>query len=141
MKTKSIDGKTEQRGADTASALIDAHIAQVGGWRGEMLAGVRELIRQALPDVVEEVKWRKPSNPAGVPVWARDGIICTGETYKDKIKLTFPKGAQLADPQGLFNASMEGNARRAIDLYQDEKLDATAFKDLIRTAAASNKPR
>lgn len=106
-----------------------------------MLARARVLIRQAVPGVVEELKWKKPSNPAGVPVWSCDGILCTGETYKDKIKLTFPKGAKMADPKGLFNASLDGNARRAIDLHQGDKLNAAAFKALIKAAAAMNSSR
>lgn len=121
--------------------LIDARIKQLDDWRGEMLARARSLIHQAAPDIVEELKWRKPSNPAGVPVWSLHGLICTGEVYRDKVKLTFAKGAALADPKGLFNASLEGNARRAIDLHQGDKLDATAFKALIRAAVAANKRR
>jgi hypothetical protein len=103
-----------------------------------MLARVRRLIQVADPDVVEEVKWRKPSNPAGVPVWLHDGIICTGETYKDKVKLTFAKGAALSDPAGLFNSSLEGNTRRAIDLREGDKLNERAFKALVRAAVALN---
>ncbi len=122
-----------------ASALIDARILELDDWRGETLAHVRTLIRQADPEVVEEVKWRKPSNAMkGVPVWSHAGIICTGETYKDKVKLTFAKGAALEDPAGVFNASLTGNARRAIDLFEGEKLGATAFKALIREAVAHN---
>ncbi|MEZ6318336.1 MAG: DUF1801 domain-containing protein [Phycisphaerales bacterium] len=122
-----------------AAAEIDAQIAALADWRGQTLAHARTLIRQALPRVVEEVKWRKPSNPmGGVPVWSLDGIICTGETYKDKIKLTFARGADLADPAGLFNASLEGNTRRAIDLAEGQTLDARAFKALVRAAAALN---
>lgn len=117
----------------TPAQLIDAKIKELGDWRGETLALVRALIRRALPDVVETVKWR------GVPVWERNGIICTGETYKTVVKLTFMKGAKLADPKGLFNASLEGNARRAIDIHEGEKISATAFKALIRAAAALNK--
>jgi hypothetical protein len=122
----------------SASALIDEKIASLGDWRGEMLARIRTIIRSADPQVVEEVKWRKPSNPAGVPVWSHDGIICTGETYKDKVKLTFPNGAQLDDPAGLFNASLDGNVRRAIDLTEGGTIDATALKALIRAAVALN---
>jgi hypothetical protein len=110
----------------------------VADWRGEMLARVRAVIKQADPEVVEEVKWRKPSNPAGVPTWEHDGLICTGETYKDKVKLTFAKGASLADPAGLFNSSLEGNTRRAIDLFEGDKLDASALKTLVRAAVALN---
>jgi hypothetical protein len=107
-------------------------------WRGETLARVRMLIKQADPDVVEEVKWRKPSNPAGVPVWSHDGMICTGEKYKKVVKLTFAKGASLEDPSGLFNASLEGNTRRAIDFHEGDKIDEKALKALIRAAVALN---
>ena len=107
-------------------------------WRGQTLARVRVLMKQADPDVVEEVKWRKPSNPAGVPVWSHDGIICTGETYKGYVKLTFIKGAALADPSRLFNASLEGNARRAIDIRKGDTIDEEAFKALIRAAVVLN---
>lgn len=115
-----------------ASALIDAKIAQLGDWRGEALARMRDLIWQAVPDVVEEVKWR------GVPVWSSNGIVCTGETYKDKIKLTFAKGASLDDPAKLFNASLDGNVRRAIDIGRGENVEAAAFIVLVRTAAGLN---
>jgi len=108
-----------------------------GDWRRETLARVRAIISEADPDAVEEVKWRKPSNPAGVPVWSHDGIICTGETYKDKVKLTFPKGSALADPAGLFNASLEG-VRRAIDFREGDKINEKALKALIRAAVALN---
>jgi hypothetical protein len=107
-------------------------------WRAQTLARIRALIKQADPEVVEEVKWRKPSNPAGVPVWSHHGIICTGETYKNAVKLTFAKGASLPDPAGLFNASLEGNTRRAIDIYEDEKVDEKSLKALIRAAVALN---
>ena len=116
----------------SASQLIDARIKELADWRGETLARVRKLIRQADPDVVETWKWR------GVPVWERDGIICTGETYKAVVKLTFAKGASLEDPSGLFNASLEGNARRAIDIHEGTKIDEKAFKTLIRAAVALN---
>jgi len=110
-----------------------------GDWRGKMLARVRALIEKALPDVVEEVKWRKPSNSMrGVPVWSHGGLICTGETYKDKVKLTFAKGASLEDPAGLFNASLEGGTRRAIDLHEGDEIDELAFQALVRAAAAHN---
>jgi hypothetical protein len=118
--------------AAVASRFIDAKIEALADWRGETLARVRELIRDAIPDVVEEVKWR------GVPVWSRGGILCTGETYKNAVKLTFAKGARLDDPKKLFNASLDGNARRAIDLHEGDKLDARAFKALVRRAAAAN---
>lgn len=119
-------------GGDSASRLIDARIAELNDWRGRMLAHIRALIRQADPDVVEEWKWR------GVPVWSHRGMICTGETYKAVVKLTFAKGAALDDPAGLFNASLEGNVRRAIDLRESDALDADAFKALIRAAVALN---
>ena len=112
-----------------------------GDWRGAMLARVRDIIHEADPDIVEEVKWRKPSNPAGVPVWSHTGMICTGETYRDKVKLTFAKGARLDDPSGLFNASLEGNARRAIDLGEGAEVDGTALIQLIRAAIALNTGR
>ena len=117
---------------ESPSKLIDARIEELPDWRGEMLARVRRLIRQADPDVVEEWKWR------GVPVWSHDGMICTGETYKDKVKITFAKGASLEDPAGLFNASLEGNTRRAIDLHDGDEIDEGAFKSLVRAAAALN---
>lgn len=122
------------------AAEIDAMIAALGDWRGEMLARLRSLIKQAAPDVIEEVKWRKPTNPAGVPVWSHGGIICTGETYKDKVKLTFMNGASIDDPSGLFNAGLDGNARRAIDVRAGDKIDANLFKALIRAAVALNSP-
>jgi hypothetical protein len=114
---------------------------ELGDWRERTLARVRALIHEAEPDVVETVKWRKPSNPDGVPVWELDGIICTGETYKDKVKLTFAQGAALDDPTGLFNASLTAGTRRAIDLREDDELDEDAFKELIRVAAAHNAQR
>jgi hypothetical protein len=129
---------TADTNRDQPSRLIDARIAALADWRGETLARVRTLIRQADPGVVEEVKWRKPSNPMGVPVWEHDGIICTGETYKDKVKLTFAKGAALLDPSGLFNSSLDGNARRAIDIHEGDTIDVNAFKALVRVAAALN---
>lgn len=125
---------------DTApSKLIDQTIEALGDWRGEMLAHLRTLIKQADPDVVEEVKWRKPSNSMlGVPVWEHDGMICTGETYKAAVKLTFAKGASVDDPSGLFNASLDGNTRRAIDFQQGDVVDEEAFRTLIRAAVALN---
>lgn len=123
---------------EPAAELIDQKIAQLDDWRGEVLAHVRGLIKEADPAVVEELKWRKPSNPAGVPLWSHDGILCTGETYKDKVKLTFMKGASLPDPAGLFNASLEGNTRRAIDLREEDAIDDEAFKALVRAAVALN---
>jgi hypothetical protein len=115
-----------------SSKLIDGRIKELGDWRGEMLAHLRKLIKQADPDVVEEWKWR------GVPVWEHDGMICTGETYKAVVKLTFAKGAALEDPSGLFNSSLDGNVRRAIDIHEDETVDENAFKALIREAVALN---
>jgi hypothetical protein len=120
-----------------ASKLIDARIAELGDWRGETLSRMRGLITEADPDVVEEWKWAKASSP-GTPVWSHDGIICTGESYKDKVKLTFAKGASLDDPAKLFNSSLEGNVRRAIDIQEGEEVDADAFKDLIRAAVDLN---
>jgi hypothetical protein len=118
--------------------LIDARIQELAGWRGEMLARVRALIKQADPEVVEECKWVKPSNPLGVPVWSHDGIICTGETYKSVVKLTFARGASLDDPAGLFNSSLDGNVRRAIDFHEGDKVKEKALKTLICAAVALN---
>jgi hypothetical protein len=123
---------------DAPSQLIDARIKELGDWRGETLAKIRALIKQADPEVVEEVKWRKPSAPAGVPVWSHDGMICTGETYKSHIKLTFAKGAELEDPKGLFNAGLDSKMRRAIDLHEGDQIDEAAFETLIREAVALN---
>jgi hypothetical protein len=125
-------GSKEGKGGHSPAALIDARIKELGDWRGEMLARVRTLIKQADPDVVEEWKWR------GVPVWEHDGIICTGETYKAVVKMTFARGAALDDPTDLFNSSLEGNTRRAIDFHQGDKIDEKALKALIREAAALN---
>jgi hypothetical protein len=120
------------------SAEIDAKLATMSDWRGAALARMRRLIREADPEVVEAVKWRKPSNPSGVPVWEHAGIICTGETYKDKVKLTFANGAALGDPEGLFNSSLDGNTRRAIDIREGEEIDGAAFKSLVAEAVAVN---
>jgi hypothetical protein len=122
---------------ENPSEEIDARIEELGDWRGTTLARVRELIKRADPDVVEDIKWRKPSNP-GVPVWSHDGIICTGETYKSVVKLTFAKGASLDDPAGLFNSSLEGNTRRAIDIHEDDEIDEKAFENLIKAAVSLN---
>jgi hypothetical protein len=122
----------------TGSTKSDTFASQFNDWRGEMLAKIRKLIQQADSEVVEEIKWRKPSNPSGVPVWSHDGIICTCETYKNAVKLTFMNGAKIKDPKKLFNASLEGNARRAIDLHEGDKIDEAAFKALIREAVALN---
>ena len=127
--------------ADGDSGLIDAKIEALGDWRGATLRRIRMLIKQADPDVIEEVKWRKPSNPSGVPVWSHGGIICTGETYRDKVKLTFANGASLDDPAHLFNSSMEGSTRRAIDLREPDTIHEAAFKALIREAVAVNLSR
>ena len=136
---KRKSGSKEGRGGDTPSQLIDARIKELRDWRGETLARVRSLIKQADPEVVEEVKWRKPSNSMlGVPVWSHAGIICTGETYKNAVKMTFAKGASLPDPSGLFNSSLEGNTRRAIDLHEGDEIDEEALKALIRAAVALN---
>ena len=121
----------------SASERIDERIAELGDWRGETLSRMRKLVKQADPDVIEEVKWVKKTSP-GTPTWSHDGIICTGETYKAVVKLTFAKGASLEDPSRLFNASLEGNTRRAIDIHEGEKVDASAFKALIRAAIALN---
>ena len=131
--------KSGSQRVESASRLIDARIQELGDWRGEMLSRLRALIKQADPNVVEEVKWRKPSNPAGVPVWYHDGIICTGETYKNHVRLTFAKGASLKDPKGVFNSSLEGNALRAIVIHEGDEIDEKAFKALVRAAVALNK--
>lgn len=123
---------------ENPSALIDAKLAGLGDWRGEALTRMRGLIREADPEVVETVKWRKPTNPAGVPVWEHAGILCTGEVYKGYVKLTFARGAALDDPAGLFNAGFGGGTRRAIDIREGETVDADAFKALVREAVAQN---
>jgi hypothetical protein len=124
-----------------ASDLIDAKIESLRDWRGEMLSKLRALIREADPEILETVKWRKPSNPTGVPVWEHDGIICTGETYRDKVKLTFAQGASLNDPSGLFISSLDGNTRRAIDFPEAAAIDRPALKTLIRDAVAFNQAK
>ena len=137
--TRTKKDSTEATAGESPSHLIDARIKELGDWRGETLARIRTLIKQADPEVVEEVKWRKPSNSMlGVPVWEHDGIICTGETYKDYVKLTFAKGAALDDPKGLFNSSLEGNTRRAIDIHEGEEVDAAALQALVRAAVVLN---
>ena len=123
------------------SRPIDAGITGLHDWRGKTLARVRALVREADPDVVEDLKWKKPSNPAGVPVWSHDGMICTGETYKDHVKVTFAKGAALKDPSRLFNSGLEGQARRAIDIREGDEVDEEAFKALVRAAVALNASR
>lgn len=133
--------ETEMKDQMSESEAIDEKIRSLGDWRGATLATVRRLIREADPDVVEAVKWRKPSNPLGVPIWEDGGIICTGETYKDKVKLTFARGAALDDPSGLFNSSLNGGTRRAIDFREGDQVDERAFKALIREAVAFNVSR
>lgn len=122
----------------TAGERIDAKLAGLGDWRGAALSRMRALIREAVPEVVETVKWVKPSNPSGVPCWEHAGLICTGEVYKSYVKLTFAQGAAIEDPQGLFNAGFGGGTRRAIDIREGEEVDAAAFKELVREAAALN---
>ena len=126
--------KSGSKTAESPSELIDGRIQDLGDWRGEMLSRLRALIQEAVPEVVEEWKWR------GTPVWSHNGMICTGETYKSVVKMTFAKGASLKDPSGLFNSSLEGNARRAIDFHEGDKLDEKALKALIRAAVVLNKP-
>jgi len=123
---------------ESASRLIDARIQELGDWRGEMLSRLRALIKQADPEVVEEVKWIKPTNPLGVAVWSHDGLICTGEIYNNAVKMTFPSGASLDDPTGLFNSCLEGSARRAIDFHKGDKVNEEALKTLIRAVVALN---
>jgi hypothetical protein len=129
--------KLERKSMEPASAVIDQKIKQLADWRGKLLAKVRTLIHQADPEIVEEWKWAKATSP-GVPVWSHGGIVCTGETYKDKVKLTFAKGASLKDPARVFNSSLDGNMRRAIDIREGDKIDEAALKDLIRAAVALN---
>ena len=136
MKKEKIGSKKDESPAQ----LIDARIEELDDWRGEMLSRLRALIKQADPEVVEEVKWRKASSP-GVPVWSHDGMICTGETYKTVVKLTFAKGASLKDPSGLFNSSLDGNVRRAIDIREGEAIDEDAFRALIRAAVSLNESK
>jgi len=137
MKKKK-SGSKAGNGGDSPSQLIDARIKELSDWRGQTLARVRTLIKQADPEVVEELKWAKPTNPGGVPVWSHAGIICTGETYKNVVKMTFARGASLEDPSGLFNSSLEGNTRRAIDFHEGDKIDEKALQALIRAAVALN---
>ena len=122
---------------ESGAELIDRKIKQLGDWRGKTLAKVRGIVREADPEILEEWKWVKPTNP-GIPVWSHGGIVCTGETYKDHVKMTFAKGAALKDPAGLFNSSLEGNVRRAIDIREGDNVDAAALRDLIRAAVALN---
>jgi len=134
MKKMTKSGASE---GQSASELISKRIAELGDWRGKTLSRMRQLVKEADPDVVEEIKWVKATNP-GTPTWSHDGIICTGESYKSVVKLTFAKGASLKDPAGLFNSSLDGNTRRAIDIHEGEEVDASAFKALIRAAVALN---
>ncbi|MBI5289577.1 MAG: DUF1801 domain-containing protein [Chloroflexi bacterium] len=143
-RTAATDSSSAKAGAKaraatmTASRLIDERIRSLDDWRGETLANIRRMIHEADPDIVEECKWVKPSNPWGVPVWSHAGIVCTGETYKQAVKLTFMRGASLPDPRGLFNSSLEGGTRRAIDIHEGEKVDIRAFKALVKAAVALN---
>jgi len=134
----SDNSREGQDGHDAGAAEADAHVAAIAGWRGETLARLRALIREACPDITEAIKWRKPTNPAGVLAFEHDGIVCTGEIYKACVKLTFAHGAALPDPASLFNAGFGGNTRRAIDLREGETIDTAAFKALIRAAVAFN---
>lgn len=127
--------------AESESELIDRNFSELPDWQGEILSHARALIKQALPEVVEEIKWRKPSKPGGVPVWSHHGIICHGEGFKDKVKVSFAKGAALDDPVGLFNGSLGGNTMRAIDMYEGDGLDESAFKSLVQAAAALNESK
>jgi hypothetical protein len=133
MKKATASDAAQDKDGGSASAQIDAKIKALDDWRGETLARIRKIIQQAVPEVVEEIKWR------GVPVWSHGGILCTGETYKSAVKMTFAKGARLEDPAGLFKSSLEGNTRRAIDIHEGDKIDEKALKALIRAAAALNK--
>ena len=130
--------KRQSKGVESSSKPVDGGIDHPGDWRGELLSRLRALIMEAAPEMTEERKWRKPSNPAGVPTWSHNGLICTGETYKNVVKMTFARGASLADPSGLFNSSLEGNTRRAIDFREGDRLDEVALKALIRAAVALN---
>ena len=139
-RAKARPGSAAKRGAGNPASLIDERIRSLGGWRAETLAEVRRLIHEADPDIAEECKWIKPTNPLGVPVWSHAGIVCTGEAYTKMVKLTFARGASIPDPSGLFNSSLEGNTRRAIDIHEGEQVDARAFKALVKAAVAANGP-
>jgi len=130
--------KSSSPDVESPSQLIDARVKELGNWRGKTLSQIRALIKQADPEVREEIKWRRPSNPAGVPVWSHDGMICTGETYKNHVRLTFARGASLKDPKGIFNASLEGNALRAMVVHEGDEIDEEAFKALVRSAVSLN---
>ena len=132
--------KSGPKAGGPASRLIDQRIRDLGGWRGQTLARMRALILEADPEMTEECKWIKPTNPLGVPVWSHAGIVCTGEAYTKAVKLTFARGATIQDPSRLFNSSLEGNTRRAIDIHEGEKVDASAFKALVKAAVAQNGP-
>jgi hypothetical protein len=125
-------------GVKSASVLIEQRIKELGDWRGKMLAKVRSIVHEADPEITEECKWVKPTNPLGVPTWSHGGIVCTGETYKNAVKMTFARGAELKDPSGLFNSSLDGNVRRALDIHEGDTVDEAALKDLIRAAVALN---
>ena len=140
-KPDEVAGASVTEDEVSASRLIDAKIAALGDWRGETLARVRRLIHEADPEVIEEIKWRKPTNPSGVAVWSHAGILCTGEIYKDKVKLTFAKGAALPDPHSVFNTSLDGGTRRALDIHKGEEIDEAGLKALIQAAAALNTSR
>jgi hypothetical protein len=135
---RKVSQKAKSASPQSASKEVDARIEELTDWRGEMLACLRASIKQADPEAVEECKWKKPSNPSGVPVWSHNGMICTGETHKGVVKLTFAKGAFLDDPAGLFNSSLEGNLRRAIDFREGDKVNEKALKELIRAAVVLN---
>jgi len=137
-KSRLAPASNEGATAGAASRMIDQRIRDLGGWRGEALSRMRALILKADPAMIEECKWVKRSNPLGVPVWSHDGIVCTGETYTKVVKLTFARGASIPDPSRLFNSSLEGSTRRAIDIHEGEKVDATAFKALVKAAVAQN---
>lgn len=138
LTPKKNEPKARAVSAGPTSSLVDERLQSIGGWRAETLTQMRRLIHEADPEITEDCKWSKLTNPVGVPVWSHAGIVCTGEAYKQTVKLTFMRGAALADPQGLFNASLEGNARRAIDIREGEWPDADAFKALVRAAVAEN---
>ena len=140
MKASTKKPKAGAKADGEASRLIDQRIRDLGGWRGETLARMRALILEADPEMTEECKWIKPTNPLGVPVWSHHGIVCTGEAYTKVVKLTFARGARIPDPSRLFNSSLEGNTRRAIDIHEGEKVDAGAFKALVKAAVAQNGP-
>ncbi len=138
IMAKKMTGGSPSGNDNSFSQEFDARIEKLNDWRGKMLVRIRKLVKQADPEIIEEVKWRKPTNPAGVSAWSHEGLVCTGETYKSVVKVTFAKGAQLEDPAELFNASLDGNARRAIDIHEGDKIDEQALKTLIRAAVKLN---